>query len=60
MPNMKIVAQRNLKLFGEQGKTDERPDGRMDKLIPVYPPYNFVVRGYKNIKITEVYVLLFF
>jgi hypothetical protein len=48
MPNMKTVVQRNLKLLGGQGKTDGRPDRRTDKLIPVYPPYNFVVLGYKN------------
>jgi hypothetical protein len=51
MPNMKTVGQRNLKLLGGQGKTDgqpERTEGRTDNLIPVYPPYNFVVRGYKN------------
>jgi hypothetical protein len=24
------------------------PDGWTDKLIPVYPPYNFVVQGYNN------------
>jgi hypothetical protein len=53
---MKTKSQRYLKLLGGQEKTDGRPDGqtagqpdgRTDKLIPVYPPYNFVVRGYKN------------
>jgi hypothetical protein len=48
MPNMKTKGQRNLKLLGGQEKTDGRPDGRTDKLIPVYPPYNFVVRGYNK------------
>jgi hypothetical protein len=52
MPNMKTKGQRNLKLLGGQEKTDGRTDGRTagrtDNLIPVYPPYNFVVRGYKN------------
>jgi hypothetical protein len=28
-------------------------DVRTDKLIPVYPPYNCVVRGYKKIKLTK-------
>jgi hypothetical protein len=50
MPNMKTKGQRNLKLLGGQEKPDGQPDGRTagrpDKLIPVYPPYNFVVRGY--------------
>jgi hypothetical protein len=27
---------------------DGQPDGLTDKLIPVYPSYNFVVRGYNN------------
>jgi hypothetical protein len=35
-------------LLGGQEKTDGRPDSRTDKLIPVHPPYNFVVRGYNN------------
>ena len=47
MQNMKTVGQRILKLLGRQRKTDDRPYGRTDKLIPVYPPYNFVVWGYK-------------
>jgi hypothetical protein len=50
MPNMKTKGQRNLKLLGGQEKTDGRTAGRTDsqtdKLIPVYPPYNFVVQGY--------------
>ena len=29
-------------------RTDGRTDGRTDKVIPVYPPSNFVGRGYKN------------
>jgi hypothetical protein len=45
MPNMKTVSQRNLKLLDGEEKTD----GWTDKLIQVYPPYNFVVQGYKNI-----------
>jgi hypothetical protein len=45
MPNMKTKSQRNLKLLGRQEKTD----GRTDELIPVYPPYNFVVRVYNKI-----------
>jgi hypothetical protein len=52
MPNMKTKGQMNLKLLGGQEKTDGRTagrtDSRTDKLIPVYPPYNFVVRGYKK------------
>jgi hypothetical protein len=40
---MTTVGQRNLKLLGQQGKTTGYPD----KLIPVYPPYNFIVQGYK-------------
>jgi hypothetical protein len=47
---MKTKGQRNLKILGGQektaGRTAGRTDGRTDKLIPVYPPYNFVVRGY--------------
>jgi hypothetical protein len=27
-------------------RTAGQSDGRTDELIPVYPPYNFVVRGY--------------
>ena len=30
------------------GRTDRRTDGRTDKVNPVYPPSNFVGRGYKN------------
>jgi hypothetical protein len=57
MQNMKTVGQRNLKLLGGHGKTNglrtrRRPegetDGRTDKPIPVYLPYNSVVRGYKK------------
>jgi hypothetical protein len=64
MPNMKTKGQRNLKLLGGQEKPmDRRPDGRPDKLIPVYPPYNFVVRGYKKEKkkkyFNSVYTCLF-
>ena len=29
------------------GQTDGRTDGQMDKVNPVYPPSNFVGRGYK-------------
>ena len=29
-------------------QTDGRTDGRTDKVNPVYPPSNFVGRGYKN------------
>jgi hypothetical protein len=53
MPNMKTKGQSNLKLLGGQEKIDGQPDGRTDKLIPVYPPYNFVVRGYKNASILK-------
>ena len=28
------------------GQTDRRTDGRTDKVNPVYPPSNFVGRGY--------------
>jgi hypothetical protein len=51
MPNMKTKGQRNLKLLGGQEKTDGRPDGRTDGRTSWFqytPPYNFVVRGYKN------------
>jgi hypothetical protein len=34
-----------LSLFGSAGR---RRDGQTAKLIPVYPPYNFVVQGYKK------------
>ena len=30
------------------GRTDRRTDGQTDKVNPVYPPSNFVGRGYKN------------
>ena len=30
-------------------QTDGRTDGRPDKVNPVYPPSNFVGRGYNNI-----------
>jgi hypothetical protein len=60
MPNMKTKGQRNLKLLGGQEKTDGQPDGRTagrpDKLIPVYPPYNFVVRGYNQICLPQMYM----
>jgi hypothetical protein len=53
MLNIQTVGQRNLKFLGGQGKTGDeearrRPDVQTDKLIPVYPPYNFVVQGYYN------------
>jgi hypothetical protein len=51
MPKMNTMGQRNLKLFGGQEKTDGRPDSRTDKLIPVYPPHNVVVQGYKKDKL---------
>jgi hypothetical protein len=47
------VGQRNLKLLVGQEKTDGRPDSRTDKLIPVYPPYNFVVRGYNKQELSQ-------
>ena len=31
------------------GRTDRRTDGQTDKVNPVYPPSNFVGRGYKNV-----------
>jgi hypothetical protein len=48
---MPTKGQRNLKLLGGQEKTDGRPDGWTDKLIPVYPLYNFVVQGYKKVSV---------
>ena len=30
------------------GRTDKQTDRQMDKVIPVYPPINFVGRGYNN------------
>ena len=30
------------------GRTDGQTDGRTDKVNPVYPPSNFVGRGYKD------------
>jgi hypothetical protein len=57
MSNMKTMDQRNLKLLGGQEKTDGRTDGRTagrtDKLILVYPPYNFVVWGYNKLLIEQ-------
>ena len=32
------------------GRTDRRTDGQTDKVNPVYPPSNFVGRGYKYIE----------
>jgi hypothetical protein len=56
---MKTKGQRYLKLLGGQEKNDGQPDGRTagrpDKLIPVYPPYNFLVRGYNEMKIYPNY-----
>ena len=34
-------------------QTDGRTDGRTDKVNPVYPPSNFVGRGYENIAINK-------
>ena len=34
--------------------TDRRTDGRTDKVNPVYPPSNFVGRGYKKIQLYKV------
>ena len=34
--------------------TDRRTEGRTDKVNPVYPPSNFVGRGYKNWKVLTV------
>ena len=31
------------------GRTDRRTDGRTDKVNPVYPPSNFVGRGYNKV-----------
>ena len=31
-------------------KTDGQTDGRTDKVNPVYPPSNFVGRGYNNVR----------
>ena len=33
--------------------TDRRTDGQTDKVNPVYPPSNFVGRGYKNVKMSQ-------
>ena len=30
------------------GRTDGQTDGRTDRVIPIYPPPNFVCGGYKN------------
>ena len=30
------------------GRTDRRTDGQTDKVNPVYPPSNFVGRGYND------------
>ena len=35
-------------------QTDRRTDGQTDKVNPVYPPSNFVGRGYKD-KVNPVY-----
>ena len=35
------------------GRTDRRTDGRTDKVNPVYPPSNFVGRGYNNTVISK-------
>ena len=31
-------------------------DGQTDNLIPVYPPFNFVERGYNDAKFTGAYM----
>jgi hypothetical protein len=46
----KDCRSKEYKVIGRTRKIDGLPDVRTDKLIPVYPPYNFVVPGYKNIK----------
>ena len=33
------------------GQTDRRTDGQKDKVNPVYPPSNFVGRGYNNLDV---------
>ena len=38
------------------GQTDRRTDGQTDKVNPVYPPSNFVGRGY-NEMLTQILVL---
>ena len=35
---------------------DGRTDGRTDKVNPVYPPSNFVGRGYKNFSFTKMHL----
>ena len=32
-------------ILSTDGQTDRRADGQMDKVIPVYPPFNFVEAG---------------
>ena len=39
------------------GRTDRRMDGRTDKVNPVYPPSNFVGRGYNNITSADMLIL---
>ena len=35
------------------GRTDGQTDRRTDKVNPVYPPYNFVGRGYNKISVLQ-------
>ena len=37
------------------GRTDRRTDGQTDKVNPVYPPSNFVGRGYNNYTVKSYY-----
>ena len=40
------------------GQTDGRTDGRTDKVNPVYPPSNFVGRGYNDMRINIMCLLM--
>ena len=40
------------------GRTDRRTDGQTDEVNPVYPPSNFVGRGYNNLVMPlEIHIL---
>ena len=42
------------------GQTDRRTDGRTDKVNPVYPPSNFVGRGYNDQHFADIFKCIFF
>ena len=53
--NLKLKFQSKLDLCSGNHVVYRQTDGQMDKVNPVYPPSNFVGRGYNDFAITDVY-----